>query len=102
MSGVLERLSSIIFRLALILCVLTDFTATVLLCITFIGIGWAGWYASSFTYYRRRAPIALSTMFAGRVPGLTSPRQLRHVWRDPPGLVARNFRLSEIGRQKPA
>jgi hypothetical protein len=46
MSGTLERLSSIIFRLALILCVLTDFTATVLLSITFIGIGWAGWYAS--------------------------------------------------------
>ena len=44
--GILERLSSIIFRLALILCVLTDFTSTVLLCITFIGIGWAGWYAS--------------------------------------------------------
>lgn len=46
MSGILEQLSSIIFRLALILCVLTDFTATVLLCITFVGIGWAGWYAS--------------------------------------------------------
>jgi hypothetical protein len=42
----MSGLSSIIFRLALIVSALTDFTATVLFCVIFIGIGWAGWYAS--------------------------------------------------------
>jgi hypothetical protein len=40
------RLGSLIIWLALVLCAVMNFTGTILLCLTGVGIGWAGWYLS--------------------------------------------------------
>jgi hypothetical protein len=40
------RFGSLIIWLALIPCAVMNFTGTIILCLTSVGIGWAGWYLS--------------------------------------------------------
>jgi hypothetical protein len=44
--GMLARIGGHIIWLALILCAVTNFTGTVVLCLVTVGIGYCGWYLS--------------------------------------------------------